>query len=101
MESRRDLIDYLREHKPKGFSVKPRYCAENDTFTFFADKEEAFAKRIDALVTVYCTFQEKRVVGFEIKGLKRQLEFAKKNFSASGSNGKIKYVVQALAGLWP
>jgi hypothetical protein len=90
------LIDYLNEHEPLGFEAGPCYVPESDTLIVFTSETESYAKRIDEYLTIYLAIGTDEPVGFEIKGLRRHVENARK-LNVGGSAGSIHWVVKALA----
>ncbi len=97
MEAREPaLTEYLEANEPKGFNPAPYYEPSNDTLIFFESEEEAYAKRLDSVVTVYLSFEGDKIVGFELKGIKRRLEKARQ-LEMVGENGGIRYMIRATA----
>lgn len=68
------LIEYLKDHKPKGFSPKPHYSAEGDSLTFYIKDVAYYRKRIDGFLTVYRSMDTDELIGCQIKGLATALE---------------------------
>lgn len=66
-----DLTQYILERTPGKFKALPHYSAAGDFLTFFWKNEDAYAHRVDDLVTVYLAFATKRPVGCKIKGFQR------------------------------
>jgi hypothetical protein len=69
----RDLMEYLAGKEPGEFTPRPHYCRDADSLTFFFRDEDAIAKRVDDLLTVYVAADGGELVGAKIKGVKRVL----------------------------
>lgn len=67
------LNDYLDQHPCKGFDPKPFYSKAGDFVSFTFRNERAFEKRIDNLLTVYLSVENKELVGCKIKGVRKLL----------------------------
>ncbi|MGA2616594.1 MAG: hypothetical protein ABSF26_03230 [Thermoguttaceae bacterium] len=68
-----DLIDYLADKEPGKFTPRPHYSRDADSLTFFFRGDDAVAKRVDDLLTVYVSVETDELVGAKIKGIKRVL----------------------------
>ncbi len=64
-----DLMDYLRDREPLGFTPRPYYCPDGDTLTFYFRDEEAYSERVDELLTVYKSIENSELVGCKVKGV--------------------------------
>jgi hypothetical protein len=68
------LIDYIKTHKPKGFSPQPHYSADGDSLTFYFKDEESYGERVDNFLTVYRSIKTDDLVGCQVKGLAKALK---------------------------
>ena len=66
------LFDYLKDEPfvPREWESRPVYSRPGDCLTCYFDPAESYRDRIDAILTVYRAFEDDRVVGFQIKGVK-------------------------------
>lgn len=51
------------------FQARPRYSAAGDCLFFYFHEDESWADRVDEILTVYRSFETKRVVGFKLKNV--------------------------------
>lgn len=64
------LDELLNTLPPRGaFKPKAQICEQADTLTMYFEDEPSFAHRVDGLLTVYQSFDQKKLVGFELKGV--------------------------------
>ena len=91
-----ELTEYLRTHKPTGFSRRPYYSADGESLTYYFSNEPSFAKRIDDFLTVYCSIADSRLVGCQIKGLPRALELLG-DFGLLIEDGRVKLGILFMA----
>jgi hypothetical protein len=82
------LTEYLKAHKPLGFSPRPRYIKEADAIVFFFKADESYAKRLDDVVTLYLSTEEDSLVGCKVKGAKSLLQ-AGETLSVHVQRGKV------------
>jgi hypothetical protein len=68
------LVDYLKTHKPKGFSPKPYYSEDGDSLTYYFQNDESYGERVDDCLTVYRSTKNAKLVGCQIKGLPSALK---------------------------
>ncbi|MGA2621799.1 MAG: hypothetical protein ABSF26_29715 [Thermoguttaceae bacterium] len=68
-----DLTDYLAGREPRAFTPHPHYSRDADSLTFFFRDEDAIAKRVDELLTVYVSAEGDELVGAKIKGVQQVL----------------------------
>jgi len=69
-----NLIEFLTGKQPEGFVPHPMYSRDGDTLTFFFRNEEAYAERVDELLTIYKTFDSGELAGCKIKGVRSLLK---------------------------
>jgi hypothetical protein len=68
------LIDYLKDKEPRGFEARPIYSADGDFITLYLKDEDSYAERVDELLTVYLSVENRSLVGCKIKGVRRLLK---------------------------
>lgn len=56
---------------PSEFKADPVYVKEGDVLMLFFENQESYAERVDKFLTVYKSFDSDRIVGFELKGIRR------------------------------
>jgi len=66
------LADVLSD-KP-GFKAEAFYNPYGDCLEYYTVNEEAYADRIDSLITLHRSMLDDRVIGFEIKGIRHILK---------------------------
>jgi hypothetical protein len=64
-----ELMEYLKGRKPRGFHSRPYYSQEGDFLTYFFENQDHYAERLDDILTVYRSMDERRFVGFKLKGV--------------------------------
>lgn len=77
-----DLMQFLEEKTAHGFEPRPYYSHDGDFLVFYLREDEAFAERVDDLLTVYRSMETKEPVGCKIKGVRRLFETLR-NFGVS------------------
>jgi hypothetical protein len=82
------LTEFLSQNKPMGFTPKPYYSAEGDSLTFYFLDKAHYRERIDDFLTVYRSFDDRGLVGCQIKGLPQALELLG-DFGLSISDGVV------------
>jgi hypothetical protein len=88
-EMAKDLMQYLERKKPRGFSPRPYYGADEDALTFYFDNAESYARRVDDLLTLFLSLKADDLVGFQIKGVRRKLKKLG-DFGIRISHGKVR-----------
>jgi hypothetical protein len=68
------LIEYLNGKKVEDFVQKPIYSQNGDFLTIFFEDKDAYAHRVDELLTVYLSETDNELVGCKIKGIKQILD---------------------------
>jgi hypothetical protein len=99
----RDYIDELLSQPARPFSPFAEYDADGDCIEFFAKPDPYYAKRIDALLTVYRSQKTQEIVGSLIKGVShvcREILEKHPNFRVEIQDGKIRLVHIFRAKLW-
>lgn len=56
-----------------GFESRPFYSSEGDCVFFHFEDADHFAERIDCWLTVYRSFDDRRLVGFKLKNVRTLL----------------------------
>jgi hypothetical protein len=69
-----DLKNNIRENPYQGFTSRPYYSPEGDFLTYFFCDKDHYAHRVDSALTVYLSMEEKKLVGFKIKGVRHIVE---------------------------
>jgi len=70
-----NLIEYLNNQNPtEEFKPYAEYIPEADSIEFFFEPDQAYAERVDNVLTVYMTMDGDHIVGCEIKGIKHLLD---------------------------
>ena len=64
------LADYIKGKRPAAFEARPLYVAEGDCLTFYFKDDDAYAERIDELLTVYRSAGTRELVGCQVKGVR-------------------------------
>ncbi len=77
-----DLMQYLEGKTAQGFEPRPFYSPEGDFLVFYFREDEAFAERVDELLTVYRSMELREFVGCKIKGVRHLVETLR-NFGVS------------------
>jgi hypothetical protein len=68
------LTEYLQGRVCRGFHPHPFYSKEGDFLTYFFRGDNAYAERIDDILTVYRSMDTTELVGFKIKGVRYIVE---------------------------
>jgi hypothetical protein len=69
-----DLMQFLDGKMAQGFEPRPYYSPDGDFLVFYLREDEAFAERVDDLLTVYRSLETRELVGCKIKGVRRLVE---------------------------
>ncbi len=77
-----DLTQFLEGKTAQGFEPRPYYSSDGDFLVFYLRDDEAFAERVDDLLTVYRSIKTKELVGCKIKGVLRLVQTLR-NFGVS------------------
>jgi hypothetical protein len=77
-----NLTAYLEGKTAKGFEPRPVYSPDGDFLTFYFRNDEAYAERVDEVLTVYRAIESRELVGCKIKGVRRLVENLR-NFGVS------------------
>src|SRR5260221_542789 len=85
----KDLMKYLETAKPIGFEPRPYYGAEEDSLTFYFDGAESYAKRVDALLTLFLSVKTDHLVGCQVKGVRKKLQRLG-HFGIAVKHGKVR-----------
>ncbi len=93
-----ELMEYLAGKETKGFTPHPHYHRDGDFLTFFCRDDDATAKRVDELLTVYVSSKTDELVGAKIKGVKRILSTLG-NFGVTIKDGRLTLGMLFLAGM--
>lgn len=64
------LDEYRKGKRPGKFEARPLYVPEGDCLTFYFKDDEAYAERVDELLTVYRSMKSDELVGCQIKGVR-------------------------------
>jgi hypothetical protein len=70
----KDLSKFLETAKPRGFSPRPYYGHEEDSLTFYFDRAASYARRVDELLTLFLAVKNDDLVGFQVKGVRKNLK---------------------------
>jgi hypothetical protein len=93
-----DLMDYLADQSIESFSPIPLYSREGDFLTYFFNNDDAYAHRVDELLTVYLSDETDDLVGCKIKGVQQILDTLG-SFSVVIEDSKISLGLLFLAGM--
>lgn len=98
-----EYIDKLLAEPERPFSPFAEYDADGDCIEFFMTPDAYFAERVDGLLTVYRSQDNKEIVGAQIKGMKALLadilgKFP--SFRVEIHDGKFPLVHIFRVGLW-
>jgi hypothetical protein len=66
-----DLMEFLETKEPLGFESRPTYSPDGDFLTFYFRADEAYAERVDELLTVFRAIDSHELVGCKVKGVRR------------------------------
>ena len=69
-----NLMKYLEKARPEGFEPRPYYGHEEDCLTFYFDKAESYARRVDELLTLFLSLKTNELVGCQVKGVRKNLK---------------------------
>jgi hypothetical protein len=69
-----ELTEYLKGRPFQGFHPHPFYSKEGDFLTYYFRGDEAYADRVDDILTVYRSMESNELVGFKIKGVRHLME---------------------------
>jgi hypothetical protein len=84
-----ELIEYIKQNKPKEFKPRPFYSNEGDSLTFFFKDAPYYRERVDDFVTAYRAIDGRGLVGCQIKGLPAALKLLG-NIKLDVSDGRVK-----------
>jgi hypothetical protein len=93
-----DLMDYLAGKEARNFRPHPQYSRDGDFLTFFFRDDDAIAKRVDELLTVYVSAETDELVGAKIKGVQRILSTLG-DFGVTIKDAKLTLGMLFLAGM--
>jgi hypothetical protein len=85
----KDLMKYLETKKPRAFKPRPYYGHEEDSLTFYFDKAESYGRRVDELLTLFLSLKTDELVGFQVKGVRKNLKRLG-DFGIAIKHGKIR-----------
>lgn len=69
-----NLATYRAENPHKGFSKQPHYYPVGDYLTFYASDERCFAERVNELLTVYVSTDDRHLVGCKVKNVQQVMQ---------------------------
>ena len=61
---------------PRPFVAKPYYEPDGDSLIFYAEDVQSFARRHNSFLTLFLSTDDRRLVGVEVKGVKRMLRLS-------------------------
>ena len=93
-----ELMEYLADKKADAFRPHPHYQRESDSITFFFKDEDAIARRVDDLLTVYVSAKTEELVGAKIKGVQQILRTLG-SFGATIQDAELTLGMLFLAGM--
>jgi hypothetical protein len=70
----KDLMKHIETTKPIGFQPRPFYGADEDSLTYYFGKAESYGKRVDELLTLFLSVKTDKLVGCQVKGVRKNLE---------------------------
>lgn len=85
----KDLMKFLETTKPKGFEPRPYFGPEEDSLTFYFDNAESYGKRVDELLTLFLSVKNDKLVGCQVKGVRKKLKRLG-NFGIAIKHGKVR-----------
>jgi hypothetical protein len=85
----KDLMKFLETAKPKGFEPRPYYGPEEDSLTFYFAKAESYGKRVDELLTLFLSVKNDKLVGCQVKGIRKHLKRLG-HFGIAIKHGKVR-----------
>lgn len=85
----KDLMKHLETKKPRGFTPRPYYGEAEDSLTVYFDNAESYARRVDELLTVFLSLKTDDLVGFQVKGVRKNLKRLG-DFGIAIKHGKIR-----------
>jgi hypothetical protein len=91
------LTEYLSAMKCQGFKPRPYYSKDGDFVTYYFSDQECYAERMDDLLTVYLSLDDKGLVGVKLKGVTR-LRDELADFQVFDGTGKLMLGMLFFAG---
>lgn len=67
-------MDSLPALPRESFQPVPFLCLETDTLTLHLENAPSFAHRVDNFLTIFQSFENNEVVGFQLKGIARKMK---------------------------
>jgi len=99
----KDLMTYLERKKPRKFQPRPYYGRDEDSLTFYFNNAESYARRVDELLTLFLSLKTEELVGFQVKGVRKNLKRLG-GFGIAIKHGKIRcglfFHLLAFLGTW-
>jgi hypothetical protein len=84
------LTEYMDSLGPvKEFKSEPYLCADSDTLTLYFENTPSFAQRIDDELTVFKSFANDELIGFELKGILPKMRELARMIHMTASTPKI------------
>lgn len=75
---RQGLAQFLKSVNSVPFSPTPYWEPETDALIFYFKDEPSYSRRLNPLMTVFLSAHDSRLVGCEVKGIKRILDRIKR-----------------------
>ena len=66
-------MSFVERRKPRKFRPRPYYGEAEDSLTFYFDNAESYGRRIDGLLTLFLSLKGDKLVGFQVKGVRKNL----------------------------
>ena len=91
-------------NRTPNFKPYSRYCRESDCLEIFIGGDDAYAERVDPLLTVYWSeSDDDALMGCEIKGVRKLVQEAGAVGIEIGKSGKLQLsaLITAYRGLYP
>jgi hypothetical protein len=70
------LIEYLKTRQPAEFQPMPQYSEHGDWLSLYFKDEDSYGERVDNFLTVFRSMLNDELIGFEMKGVRKDLEKA-------------------------
>ena len=71
---RHGLAQFLKSEPSVPFTPIPFWEPETDSLIFYFKNEPSYSRRLNPLMTVFLSARDDRMVGCEVKGIKRILD---------------------------
>lgn len=92
------MIEMLQQARSRSFVARPYYEPLSDSLIFYAKRGRSYGKRINNLLTLFLSVDDNKLVGLEIKGVKRIARLAK-TYGIIVEDNRAKMKIGVLVGM--